>query len=475
MQKISFNEDRSAVWLAFLFIALALCLPLGVGNLLGWVLGVKVWTDPLNALAPLGKSFSHIPGWISLIATLAFIALLLLWESRRFAENKKAFLTALLIVLTLTMFGWVLGHAGIVAAVPNEREKLGLKWSMGLTGEAGYLAALFIGLIIGNFFTSFAKFLSQAARTEWFIKTAIVLVGAGVGLKGLEQANLAGTVFFRGLAAIVEAYLIYWALVYLMARKVFGFSREWAAPLASGISICGVSAAIATGAAIRARPVVPIMVSSLVVVFSVVELLVLPFLAHAIIPEEPMVAAAWMGLAVKTDGAAIASGAITEALYMAQGGFQKGWMLMTTTTVKIFIDLFIGVWCFILACVWVYGIDRKPGEKVSIKEVWDRFPKFVIGYFIAFALFITLGLCFPEKIKELKESTTNLDAFRKFFFALAFFSIGLSADFKRLWQEGFGKLILVYVVCLFGFVIWIGLGISWLFFHGIMPPTGVTP
>jgi sodium--glutamate symport carrier gltS len=188
-----------------------------------------------------------------------------------------------------------------------------------------------------------------------------------------------------------------------------------------------------------------------------------------------MVAAAWMGLAVKTDGAAIASGAITEALYMAQGGFQKGWMLMTTTTVKIFIDLFIGVWCFILACVWVYGIDRKPGEKVSLKEVWDRFPKFVIGYFIAFALFITLGLCFPEKIKELKESSTNLDAFRKFFFALAFFSIGLSADFKRLWQEGLGKLILVYVVCLFGFVIWIGLGISWLFFHGIMPPTGVTP
>ena len=267
MQKISFNEDRSAVWLAFLFIALALCLPLGVGNLLGWVIGVKVWTDPLNALAPLGKSFSHIPGWISLIATLAFIAILLLWERRRFPENKKAFLAALLIVLTLTMFGWVLGHAGIVAAVPNEREKLGLKWSMGLTGEAGYLAALFIGLIIGNFFTTFAKFLSQAARTEWFIKTAIVLVGAGVGLKGLEQANLAGTVFFRGLAAIVEAYLIYWALVYLMARKVFGFSREWAAPLASGISICGVSAAIATGAAIRARPVVPIMVSSLVVVF----------------------------------------------------------------------------------------------------------------------------------------------------------------------------------------------------------------
>ena len=81
---------------------------------------------------------------------------------------------------------------------------------------------------------------------------------------------------FRGLAAIIEAYLIYWAFVYLLARTVFRFSREWAAPLASGISICGVSAAITTGAAIRARPIVPIMVSSLVVIFSVVELVATP-------------------------------------------------------------------------------------------------------------------------------------------------------------------------------------------------------
>jgi glutamate-1-semialdehyde aminotransferase len=41
---------------------------------------------------------------------------------------------------------------------------------------------------------------------------------------------------FRGFAAIVEAYLIYWALVYLVARKGFKFSREWSVPLASGIA-----------------------------------------------------------------------------------------------------------------------------------------------------------------------------------------------------------------------------------------------
>ena len=130
--------------------------------------------------------------------------------------------------------------------------------------------------------------------------------------------GLASAVMFRGLCAIIEAYLIYWAVVYFMARKYFKFSREWAAPLASGISICGVSAAIATGGAIRARPVVPIMVSSLVVIFAVVELIILPFVAQSFLWNEPMVAGAWMGLAVKTDGAAVASGAIVDSLIRAK-------------------------------------------------------------------------------------------------------------------------------------------------------------
>ena len=99
-------------------------------------------------------------------------------------------------------------------------------------------------------------------------------------MKAAGALGLASAIMFRGLCAIIEAYLIYWALVYWLARKYFRFSKEWAAPLASGISICGVSAAIATGGAIRARPIVPIMVSSLVVIFAVVELLFLPFIAQ---------------------------------------------------------------------------------------------------------------------------------------------------------------------------------------------------
>src|SRR5262249_59128631 len=90
------------------------------------------------------------------------------------------------------------------------------------------------------------------------------------------KLNLATSLLLRGVAAIIEAYR-------------FGFNREWAAPLASGISICGVSAAIATGAAIRARPIVPVLVSSLVVIFAVLEVLILPFLAQTFLWRGPLV------------------------------------------------------------------------------------------------------------------------------------------------------------------------------------------
>jgi hypothetical protein len=222
--------------------------------------------------------------------------------------------------------------------------------------------------------------------------------------------------------------------------------------------------------------VVPVMVSSLVVVFSVVELLVLPWAARAFLSDQPLVAAAWMGLAVKTDGAAVASGAITQALFeasAAQAGVpsQAGMMLVTTTTVKVFIDLFIGVWAFVLALVWAYGIDKKPGQGVPAGEIWRRMPKFVFGYFLTFLVLLALGLGWQKTsgLPALDAGVKHSDLFRSLFFVMTFFAIGLVSNFKKLWAEGLARLALVYVVCLFGFVIWIGLVISWLFFHGVVP------
>jgi uncharacterized membrane protein YadS len=274
----------------------------------------------------------------------------------------------------------------------------------------------------------------------------------------------------------VEAYLIYWAVVYFVARKYFKFSKEWAAPLASGISICGVSAAIATGGAIRSRPVIPIMVSSLVVIFAVVELVVLPFAAQTFLYQEPMVAGAWMGLAVKTDGAAVASGAITDALIRAKAvevmgiEWAEGWILMATTTVKVFIDIFIGVWAFVLAILWVTVIDRKPGQKVRMGEIWERFPKFVLGYVITFVATLALCIAIPDLLEAAKAASSESNVFRKLFFAMTFFAIGVVSNFRKLWEEGIGKLAAIYALCLFGFIIWVGLAISWVFFHGVTPP-----
>ena len=88
-----------------------------------------------------------------------------------------------------------------------------------------------------------------------------------IATKTVGAMGLASTVIFRGICAVVEAYLIYWPVVYIIARKFFKFTPEWAAPMASGISICGVAAAIATGSAIRARAIVPTVLSSVIIVF----------------------------------------------------------------------------------------------------------------------------------------------------------------------------------------------------------------
>ncbi len=464
------TEDGLAVLIGLALTALGAFTLLGVDSF-GWVVKTNVWMDVSKAMSPASGGFANLPGPVCLALTYLFLLAVLLLGAGLMGLDLKRFALAFTVVFAISYVCWLIGHNAYIAATPDKREGFGITQSLGLTGEAGFIVALLVGLVIGNVFPGAARWLSEAARPEWFIKTAIVILGASLGIKAAGATRLVETIMFRGLAAIIEAYLVYWALVYFVARRFFGFSREWAAPLASGISICGVSAAITTGAAIRARPIVPVMVSSLVVVFSVVELILLPVLARTWLGDQAMVAAAWMGLAVKTDGAAISSGAILQALFAGDPHASNGDMLLITTTVKVFIDLFIGVWAMVLAVVWAYGIDRKPGQKVPFGEIWSRFPKFVFGYFLAFFALLAVGIAWPKIIGTdaspgpLRAGINNADLFRSYFFVMTFFSIGLASNFRKLWAEGIARLAAVYVVCLFGFVIWIGLVISWLFFH----------
>lgn len=577
-KKKGISEDWLSLWLGLFIFIISLAV-FGGADILGWGVSNKIWTDkPIKALSPVSKVFQTVKGEItkiegqkitlkkadgkeetitvkedttglkpgdkyekkgisgavSLLLTYVFMLIIMGIGARLLGADVGKFAAAFTLVFWISYACWFLGHYAYIAATKNQLKQFNIPWALSLTGEAGFIVALVAGLVVGNLFPKFSSMLKEASRPELYIKTAIVVMGAGLGLKAAESLNLASNIMFRGLCAIVEAYLIYWAVVYFVARKYFKFSREWAAPLASGISICGVSAAIATGGAIRARPVVPIMVSSLVVIFAVVEMLILPFAAQTGLWSEPLVAGAWMGLAVKTDGGAVASGAVTDALIRAKAlemtgvNYQEGWITMTATTVKMFIDVFIGIWAFVLAIIWCTRIECKEGQKVQAIEIWHRFPKFVIGYAVTFAILLTIcwpaasalgpadkeikGLkdeivsaekqlktatepallsSLPEKIKANKDKITALNdsvksqrtvmasaktatdegnVFRVIFFVLTFFTIGLVSNFKKLWEEGIGKLAAVYVLCLFGFIIWIGLFISWLFFHGVKPP-----
>ncbi len=567
------NEDWLAFWMAIVLFAISLLSFAGV-NVFGWIVSTKEWTKLEKAMAPVsakltplkgeitkidgnkvtikkadgkeetitvkdatglqvGQTYERkgLSGFASLVLTYLFLLVVMGIGASLLGANVGRFAIGFTIIFWLSYACWLIGHYAYIAA--TDAKKAGVPWSLKLTGEAGFIVALLVGLFIGNFLPGFANFLKEAVRPELYIKTAIGLMGALLGLKSAEAFGLASAVLFRGLCAIIEAYLIYWALVYLIARKWFKFSREWAAPLASGISICGVSAAIATGGAIKARPVVPIMVSSLVVIFAVIELIILPFFAQQFLWKEPMVAGAWMGLAVKTDGAAFASGAVVDALIRAKAEsvagikYDSGWMLMAASTTKLFIDIFISIWAFILAVIWCAKIECKPGEKVQASEIWRRFPKFVLAYAVTFIVILLIAIPITAKItpveneikklekeitalekdlaakpeaekaaitekinankariKELKDSisaekktqsaakeaTAGTNALRVLFFLITFFTIGVVSDFRKLWEEGIGKLALVYLICLFGFILWIGLFISWIFFHGVKPP-----
>ena len=338
---------------------------------------------------------------------------------------------------------WIVGnYANFAAVTPADQQKFGITWSLKLTNEGGYIFALVAGLIIANFLPRFAAAIKDAVRPELYIKVAIVILGGLFAVTAAGKLGLACSLVLRGVAAIVEAYLIYWAVVYFVARKWFGFSREWAAPLASGISICGVSAAIATGGAIRARPVVPVLVSSLVVVFAVVEVLILPFMAQTFLAHEPLVAGAWMGLAVKTDGAAVAAGGITESLILARkpprassispagssAPRRRSRCSSTSSSAS-------GRSCSAISGPTTSTTPET--NKAKAREIWQRFPKFIIGFVVTFIVGLYLALGTPADIAtKVPAAIGEANTFRVIFFILTFFSIGVLSNFSALWREG---------------------------------------
>jgi uncharacterized membrane protein YadS len=372
--------------------------------------------------------------------------------------------------------GQVPTQAQAAEAVSNSKNAITMSWGLQLGGGFSYMLALAVGLIIGNFFRGFAGFLSEAAKPEWYIKTAIVYLGIKLGLMTMKATGFAMDLALSGAAATFVAYLMFWPIVYTIARKAFKLRRDASAVLSSGISICGVSASIATAGAIRAKPILPVAVSMLIVVFAMFELVVLPTFYSTVAPEQPIVNGAAMGMTVKTDGADAAAGAILDEMMVANNyrntgvQWESDWILSAAILTKIWIDVFIGVWAFVLALIWVYKVERKPGEShVKVSEIWFRFPKFVLGYFVAWLFYIGIAVWFPDAIKAATSGANVVQSpMRKMMFMLTFVAIGVITDFSKL--KGMGKLAILYAIALFGIIAPIAYVVAYIFHRGMTPP-----
>ena len=472
------TEDWWAVWLGLIMLFAGLTSIWGL-DLVGWMAKTQTWVWGDFSWEKVLKP-SNYKEWhplLSLFVTyLVFTALTCLGAWFMKLDVKKFFL-GWTIIFALTWAVWIIGHEAHFKAHVNEFEKYDITWSLSLGGGFSYMLALLVGLFIGNFFKGLAAFLEEAAKPEWFIKTAIVYLGIKIGIMTMRAAGFTLDLAIAGMAATFVAYMLFWPIIYTLSRKVFHLSRAASAVLSSGISICGVSAAIATAGAIRARPILPVMVSVLIVVFAMIELVVLPAFYTYVAPEQPIVNGAAMGMTVKTDGADGAAGAILDELMRANAEknlgikWEEDWILAAAVMTKIWIDMFLGVWAFVLALVWVYKVEQKPGgqSSVPISEIWHRFPKFVLGYFIAWFVYLGIALLLPDIIEAAKQGANVVqDPMRKMMFMITFLSIGIITDFSKL--KGMGRLTLLYAIALFLIIAPIAYLVAWVFHHGMMPP-----
>src|SRR5208337_4224026 len=197
------SEDWLAVWIGLFVFVLSLGLLFGKDTL-GWAVTTSVWTAPAKALAPASKRFANLSAPLSLVATYFFLLFILLVGAKALRADLKRFAAGFTAIFIVSYACWFLGSWAYIAATPDKRAGLKIAWSLNLTNESGFIIALLAGLIVGNFLPGVARAIKEAVRPELYIKTGIVILGGFLGIAALEQRQLATSVIFRGICAIIE-------------------------------------------------------------------------------------------------------------------------------------------------------------------------------------------------------------------------------------------------------------------------------
>jgi uncharacterized integral membrane protein (TIGR00698 family) len=359
------------------------------------------------------KPFNRIPSFIGLALCLAIF----FGIGRAIMGNSFGrFMVGFFFVFALAVLAYMAASQAVMK-----------HWGFGFP-----LWAIIFGMLISNTVGT-PKWVMPAVQTEYYIKTGLVLLGAEILFNKILAIGKPG-IFLAWICTPVTLILTYW-----FGQKIVKMpSKTLNITISADMSVCGVSAAIATAAACRAKKEELTLAIGLSMVFTAVCMVAQPAFARLVgMPQ--ILAGAWMGSTIDSTGAVAAAGAFygDKALYVA-------------ATIKMIQNVLIGVTAFGVAVYWCARVDCAPGQRVSWWEVWYRFPKFVLGFALASIVFSLIARQLGSDVSAVMIDQGVLRGFtrlcRGWFFALAFTSIGLESNFKE-FAEYFkgGKPVTLYV------------------------------
>ncbi|MDR3385687.1 MAG: putative sulfate exporter family transporter [Rudaea sp.] len=295
------------------------------------------------------------------------------------------------------------------------------------------LVALALGLLVSNLSRPPAWF-DSGLRVEFYVKTGIVLLGAQLPFTLIVWA---GPVAITQ-AAIVS--LVTFGVIYFVAVRL-GLDRRLAAVLGTGGAVCGVSGAIAVAGAVGAKKEDAPIAITLVVFWAIVMIFALPLISRSL-GLATGVAGAWIGTSEFADAAGFAA-AQTYSGYAGQPGIAgtADASVQAFTLMKVIgRDVWIGVWALVLSIVATTRWERTGIQsRAGVGEIWRRFPKFVLGFFIASAIvtLIAQGYNYADFKKALTPGLVGpLIGLRTWAFTFCFLSIGLSTRLRELASAG---------------------------------------
>lgn len=377
------------------------------------------WLSARDSLSSIQKKFNAKPfnKWPWLLGLFLLFGLLFGLGMQVMGTPFYSFLNGFLLVFSLGVAAFLLGAQSNMKAI-----------------GFGYAAwAIILGLLISNTIGT-PEWARKALSTEFYIKTGLVILGAEILLGKILAIGLPG-IFVAWVVTPIVLITTFW-----FGQKVLRIrSKTLNMTISADMSVCGVSAAVATAAACKASKEELTIAIGLSMVFTSIMMILMPAFINLVgMPE--VLGGAWIGGTIDATGAVVAAGA-----------FLGDKALSVAATIKMIQNVLIGIIAFGVAFYFATRVEKKGNSKVSISEIWLRFPKFILGFLGASLLFSMvyawLGNDMGYSIMDqgvISSFTKNL---RGWLFCLAFVSIGLSVNFKELKEHFTGGKPLILYLC----------------------------